>query len=449
MDEALITRYAAPVPRYTSYPTAPHFDDRIGEADYAGWLAALPARARLSAYVHVPFCDTLCWFCGCHTKITGRHAPVAAYLETLRREVALVAEHLDGACVVEHMHWGGGSPTILEPDEITGLAAHMRALLPAARHMEFAVEIDPRGLDAARLDALAEAGVTRASIGVQDFDPRVQAAINRVQTFAETARVVDGLRSRGVGSVNLDLMYGLPHQTAAGIARTVRQSLVLRPERIALFGYAHVPWMKTHQRLLDEAALPGLVERFEQSQSAAAVLEAAGYVRIGLDHFALRSDALAIAQANGALRRNFQGYTADGATALLGFGASAIGRLPQGYVQNETAIHAWRARIGQGRLAVARGKALTDDDAARGGIIEELMCTYGFAADEALERYGAAARPVIDEARAMAGDDADGLVRFAGGRFEITDTGRPFVRSVCARFDAYLRRAPARHSVAV
>jgi oxygen-independent coproporphyrinogen-3 oxidase len=449
MNEASLEKHAAPVPRYTSYPTAPHFHDGIGAESYAQWLGALPTGANLSAYVHIPYCDTLCWFCGCHTKITRRHAPVATYLDALRAEIEIVASHIDASCQVSHIHWGGGSPTLLQPGEITALAGHLKGCLPWTADAEFAVEIDPRGVDTARLDGLAEAGVTRASIGIQDLNDKVQTAINRVQPFEETAEIVAGLRQRGIGSINFDLMYGLPHQTVQRVEHTVAKCLELKPDRIALFGYAHVPWMKKHQRLIDEAELPGLAGRFEQSQAAADMLEAHGYARIGLDHFARRDDRLAIAAGSGTLRRNFQGYTSDAADALIGFGASAIGSMPDGYVQNNPAIHEYESSVWRGDLPVVRGIAFSGDDLARRRVIEQLMCDFGFDTREVVAAYGADARPVLADAAEFARDDADGLVRYVDGHFSVTAAGRPFVRSICARFDTYLRKANARHSLAV
>ncbi len=444
-----VLQLAAAVPRYTSYPTAPHFHDGVNGDTYAGWLAALPSKARLSIYVHMPFCDTLCWFCGCSTKITRRYEPVAAYLPCVVREAESVAAAAPADAVVSHVHWGGGSPTILSATDILRLTDALRRAYRVASDVEFAVEVDPRGLDDDRLDALAEAGLTRVSIGVQDFDPKVQAAINRMQSLDETRRVVAGFRERGVRSLNIDAIYGLPGQGEAELMRTLEDVVRLGPDRIALFGYAHVPWMKRHQGMIDAAMLPGAFDRYLHAEAAAALLVAAGYVRVGIDHFALPHDAMAKAARAGTLVRNFQGYTVDDADALIGLGASSIGRLPQGYVQNVTAIAEYERRTRDGGLAVARGVALTPDDTMRSHVIERLMCDLGFDGAALRDRFGAAAETVIAEAAAVTEADSDGLTRRTRDGFAITERGRPFARAVAARFDAYLRRSEARHSLAV
>ncbi|MFQ5467579.1 MAG: oxygen-independent coproporphyrinogen III oxidase, partial [Kiloniellaceae bacterium] len=349
MDQALLAKYDQRVPRYTSYPTAPHFGPAVGAADYRRWLKALDPAVPLSLYVHVPFCDTLCWFCGCHTKIVQRYEPVAAYLQVLRREIALIADLLGARRRVCHVHFGGGSPTILRPDDFTDLFALLRGRFEFTPDADIAVEIDPRGLEDDAVHAMVAAGVNRASIGVQDLDPGVQCAVNRVQSLALTKRVADLLRQVGIGSINVDLMYGLPRQSVAGVLATVDATVEsLAPERVCLFGYAHVPWMKTHQRMIDERALPGAEERFAQAMAVANRLQDLGYDWIGLDHFARPDDALARAARAGRLHRNFQGYTTDDAPVRLGFGPSAIGALPEGYVQNMVPMHAYRGAVEAG-----------------------------------------------------------------------------------------------------
>ncbi len=450
----LLARYGGAVPRYTSYPTAPHFTADVDEARYADWLAALPDDKPVSLYCHIPFCDTLCWFCGCQTKITRRYAPVASYLETLEREISLVrAAHGGRALPLSHIHWGGGSPTMLRPDDIRRLARAIDADFARTEDCVFAVEIDPREMTAADVAALADAGVTRASLGLQDIDPEVQAAINRIQPMDETARLADRLRAAGVRELNLDLMYGLPHQTVAHVLASVEAALALAPDRIALFGYAHVPWMKTHQKMIPEAALPDSEARYAQAEAASAALAAAGYQRIGLDHFAKPDDPMAIALREGRLRRNFQGYTTDDAGALIGVGASAIGRLPQGYVQNDPATGRYAKAIRDGRLAVARGKAFEGDDRLMGAAIERVMCD--FAVDlAALAREMGAAPDAFDRARArLAPLVADGLATLDGGeRLAMTAAGRPYVRQIAACFDRYFAPAAGigpKHSSAV
>lgn len=447
----LVRAYAAPVPRYTSYPTAPHFGPAVGPEQYARWLSDLPPKSRLSLYVHVPFCDTLCWFCGCNTKITQKYAPVSGYLDALVKEIITIATLLPSDAEVAQIHWGGGSPTMLSPADITRLAAATKAQFRLAADCEFAIEVDPRGLDAARMDALAAAGLTRVSIGVQDFDPVVQKAINRMQGYEETKAAVDGFRARGVTSLNIDALYGLPFQTAARLEDTLRQVMILRPDRIALFGYAHVPWMKRHMSMIDESALPGIDERYHQAEMAAAYLVAHGYERIGIDHFALPEDAMAVASRNGTIRRNFQGYTVDPSDALIGLGASSIGAFPQGYVQNQTATARYMALVRDGKVAAEKGVILSEEDILRRAIIEKMMCTLAFSRRhvESLTTRRDLLAPIMDEAAAILSEGHHGFITATDDGFAVTEKGRPFLRTFAARFDAYLPRRTARHSLAV
>jgi oxygen-independent coproporphyrinogen-3 oxidase len=445
-----IARHASRlVPRYTSYPTAPHFHRGIGAASYRDWLAELPDKASLSLYVHIPFCDTLCWFCGCHTKITRQYQPIAAYLRALEHEIEAVAAAAPRGARVTHIHWGGGSPTILSASDIRRLSRTLRDAFAWASDAEFAVEIDPRGLDEERIDALGECGLTRVSVGVQDFDPAVQAAINRAQSVEETRRVIEACRARGARSLNIDAIYGLPGQHATQLARTLDEVIALAPDRIALFGYAHVPWMKRHQSLIPEDDLPGPLERHGLAEMAGDTLLAAGFERIGVDHFARPSDPLAVAAREGRVRRNFQGYTVDPADALIGLGASAIGRLPRGYIQNEPAIAEYRRLVhGQG-LAIVRGVEFSEEDKIRGDVIERLMCDLAFSAKSLRGRPDGLARELIETARTVVAEDRDGFVAPTTDGFMVTERGRPFVRAIATRFDAYLATTTARHSAAV
>jgi oxygen-independent coproporphyrinogen III oxidase len=449
MDQRLIEHYARPVPRYTSYPTAPHFGEQVDASTYAGWLRAMPEDGRISLYVHIPYCDRLCWFCGCTTKQTRRYEPVAAYLDILRREIESVAHELDGRGLVTALHFGGGSPTLLTPDDLRALDALLRSCFVFARDTEISVEMDPNDMDETRYDALADIGLTRASLGVQDFAERVQLAINREQTFEQTKEVVDAVRARGVRSVNTDVLYGLPYQTTESVLSTVDQILSLDPDRIALFGYAHVPWVKKHQTMIDEDTLPNVHERFEQQTAAARALVAAGYEAIGIDHFAKPGDKLAVAARTGRLRRNFQGYTDDDAGNLIGLGTSAIGQLAQGYVQNAPATGAYKTRITEDGLATVRGYALSPSDRMRAYVIEKLMCTFGFEKHDLFARYGAQALPLIHEADLLVTQEPNGFFTREGDRYIVPGAGRPFVRTIAAHFDAYLAKGQARHSIAV
>ena len=449
MQDTLVERLSAPVPRYTSYPTAPHFNESIGSDTYAEWLGTLGRQNRLSLYAHIPYCDRLCWFCACHTKHTLRYEPVEAYLKGLHAEIAVVGGRVPQEVPVTALHLGGGSPTLLRPDDMIALKAGLERSFAFSPDCAISVEMDPNDLDEARHDALAAIGMTRASLGIQDFDPKVQKAINRIQTFEQTRGVVEAARARGVRSVNCDVLYGLPYQTLETMAETVRAIVSLAPDRIALFGYAHVPWMKKHQTMINEAALPGIVARFEQMTMAAQMLLAAGYEAIGIDHFALPADRLAVSARNGTLRRNFQGYTDDQADALVGLGASAIGQLPQGYLQNSPATGEYLRQAEEGGLAVVRGYALTQEDHARAWVIERVMCDFGFSLADLAARYPAFHGVIRAEAIGFVAADRDGIVRLEGDRFVLTAIGRPFARTVAAVFDAHLASGRGRHSMAV
>ncbi len=449
MKPALLARYDRAVPRYTSYPTAPHFHAGIDAGVYRRWLAALPETTPLSLYAHVPFCQSLCWYCGCHTTVARRYQPVAEYRELLCEEIRLVAEALGEQRPVRHVHLGGGTPTILAPEDLRRLGLVLRERFALLPEVEFAVEIDPRALTLATVSALAEIGVNRASLGVQDVNAKVQQAINRWQPLAVTERAIHALRAAGINAINIDLMYGLPHQTEARVVRSVEAVLALGPERVALFGYAHVPWMKRHQRLIDEAALPGPEERAAQFEAAAVRLADAGYVAIGIDHFARPDDSLATALREGRLHRNFQGYTTDAAAALIGFGASAIGSLPQGYLQNAVPIPAWRDAIRSGRLATARGIEVSEDDRLRRAIIERLMCDFAVDLERECDRFGVSADRFAPELEALRPFQADGLVSLQDRTVHVEPEGQSLVRAVCAVFDVYLAAGKGRHSRAI
>jgi oxygen-independent coproporphyrinogen III oxidase len=447
IDKALVMRHAAPLPRYTSYPTANHFKPSVGAAEYRNWLAGLPDNAALSLYLHIPFCNEMCWYCACSTKATRRYGPVARYLDTLEAEIAIVAGLLPRRHRVSHLHWGGGSPDILSDADISRLGAALKAGFHLDAATEFAVEIDPRLMTAAKADAMVGAGVNRISIGVQDFDPAVQAAIGRMQSYQVSKAALDMFRDRGVTSVNMDLVYGLPHQTGQSLAGTIARVIELAPDRIAIFGYAHLPQRAHNQRLIDEAALPGPLQRFAMARQLATQLTRAGYVQLGLDHFARREDSLATLPLN----RNFQGYTTDGAGTLIGLGASAIGKLPQGFVQNAVAVADYAGRVAHNGLATARGWTLTDDDRLRAFVIARLMCDFACSFTAIAANFGdAEAQAMLQEADALVAADSDGLLQRTDDGFRLTPRGRPFVRNICARFDAHLNPVTgAKHSMSV
>ena len=442
-------RYDLRVPRYTSYPTAPHFTPSVGGDVYRGWLGELDPASTLSLYFHIPFCDSMCWFCGCYTKVVNRYEPVQGYLRVLHDEIDLVAAALPGTFASRHLHWGGGSPTILKPEDWLGILDHLRRRFEIAADAEIAVELDPRDITREYVGALAAAGVTRVSIGVQDFHADVQAAINRTQPLAVVERVCSWLREYGIDDINLDLMYGLPRQTIERVVKMVDEAHRLRPSRLALFGYAHVPWMKAHQRMIDEAELPGAGARWQQFAAASERLQALGYQSVGLDHFARGDDPLVKAQQHGVLRRNFQGYTTDAAPVLLGFGASAIGGLPQGYVQNVAPLKDYAGAVTAGRLPIARGVALSADDRLRGAVIERLMCDLRVDLSALCEDHGREVTALADCIERLGPLAVDGLVVVDGNRVVMTEVGRPLVRLAAAAFDAYLEQGEKMHSRAV
>ncbi len=446
-DTALVLAERS-APRYTSYPTAPHFHQGIGPQEAADWLASLPDSASLSLYLHVPYCRSICAYCGCHTKATLRDEPLAAYANCLATEIDLLASKTR-ARRVTHIHWGGGTPSMLGAARLARLTKQIGERFDLSQIVEHAIELDPRHVDRQLADMLAEIGVNRVSLGVQDMHRHVQDAIGRVQPPEEVEATVALLRQAGIGAINVDLMYGLPHQTIHDVRRTVSWAADLDPARLAIFGYAHVPWMKKHQRLIDTAALPGAAERLEQADAAREALIAEDYVAIGLDHFARAGDPMAIAQREGRLRRNFQGYTTDCADALLPLGASSIGKLPQGHVQNAPDMANWSRAFGEGRLPVVRGIALSADDIARADVIERLMCDqfvdFGVLAETHFGRDDAF-DSAIGQLDALA---RDGVLVRQGRHIAMTPAGAPFVRLAAAAFDAYLEQSQARHSVAV
>lgn len=441
---AHLARLDRRAPRYTSFPTAAQFTSAVGEVEASAWLSELRGGLEpASLYVHLPFCRRLCWYCGCNTRAVNRASVISSYVELLDREATLVSD-LTGPLAVSRLHLGGGTPNMLSPEDLDRLFAAINSRFDIGDASEIAAELDPATLDQPWVEAAARHGLSRASLGVQDLSPRVQKAVNRTEPFEVVARASGWLREAGVASINLDLMYGLPEQQTEDVLATLDSVLTLKPDRVALFGYAHVPWMKPHQRLIDEARLPETEERLDQSQAAAQRLVEAGYQAIGIDHFALPHDALAIAAREGRLKRNFQGYTDDPAHTLIGLGASSISSTPAGYCQNHTSELAWRTAVTEGRLPVARGVALSEEDRLRARIIERLMCDFevdlvGIVASRDLSILGSASD-------AVAALERDGLVARNGAHLTMTDRGRPFVRLLAAAFDPYLDAGTTRHA---
>ncbi|MBC8270236.1 MAG: oxygen-independent coproporphyrinogen III oxidase [Rhodospirillaceae bacterium] len=449
MMDDLSKKYDLMVPRYTSYPTAPHFSDSVTGALYGQWLAALDPATPLSLYFHIPFCDEMCSFCGCYTKIVKRYDPVADYVGVLLDEIDLVAKTLPGRFKASNLHWGGGSPTMLKGEDWKRIIDHLRVRFDVTPDAAIAVELDPRTASEDYIRALQDAGVNRASIGVQSFDADIQKAINRIQPYEMTAQVIGWLRQHGIDHINMDLMYGLPKQTTDMVIREAELTIGLKPARVALFGYAHVPWMKSHQKLINEDDLPDAGERWQQFEESSAKFIEAGYVAVGLDHFALPDDEMSVALDDGVLQRNFQGYTADLAPAMIGFGASAIGQLSQGYIQNLSPLKQYRESISAGILPIARGIAISDDDRLRGHVIERIMCDLSVDLDEVCDKFSVSKATFVPEMEKLAPLAEDAIITIIGNTITVTETGRPFVRLVAAAFDAYLDSGKGRHSRAV
>ena len=439
--------FDARVPRYTSYPTAPHFGTSVGPGDFAAWIEAIPEGAQISLYLHVPFCRRLCWFCACRTQGTTSDDPVIAYAQTLHQEIALLARHLPRGVTLSRLHWGGGTPTMLPPDEMRRLADAVFRVVPMAQGGEFSVEIDPNEVDDARLDALAASGMNRASIGVQDFDPEIQKAIGREQSYELTRTIAEKIRERGIRSLNADILYGLPHQTNVRIAESVQKLLTLSPDRVALYGYAHVPWMSRRQQMIPSDAMPTPEERLDLFETARQLFLWDGYVEVGIDHFAKPEDGMAKALKAGTLRRNFQGYTDDTAPALIGLGASSISRFPQGFAQNASATAAHTKAIRDGRFSTHKGHRFQGEDLLRARIIEALMCDFRVSRAELLADHQVSPAR-LDALFQRAAETFGDMVRVTEEGFVIPDRARPLTRMIARAFDAY-DSEKAKHSSAI
>lgn len=446
---ALLAAYGVRAPRYTSYPTAVQFTPAVNAQTYGHWLSELPLEEAVSLYVHIPFCRRLCWYCGCNTRVVNGSTPVSRYVDRLADELALAQARLPGRLKASQLHLGGGTPNVLGVDDLRRLFGHMREVFELAADADVSAELDPVVFRPDWAEAAVALGLNRVSLGVQDLTPEVQKAVNRLEPFSVIENAVRSLRSHGVPSVNFDVMYGLPHQGLKDVLNTLEHLLTLRPDRLALFGYAHVPWMKPHQKLIPEDALPDAVERLDQSEAAAELMVANGYVRIGLDHFALPDEALAKAAESGEVMRNFQGYGPRGPDTLLGFGASAISQLRQGIVQNITAELGWTQALERGTLPTARGVALTADDRLRGEIIERLMCDFTVDLGQVCAAHGVLRSALADAETTLNTLARDGLIERQGDRIDVTLVGRPYVRAVCVAFDAYLDPEAKRHAIAV
>ncbi|MGA0532913.1 oxygen-independent coproporphyrinogen III oxidase [Hansschlegelia sp. KR7-227] len=435
-------------PRYTSYPTAPSFGPDVGPETYDAWLRELSGAAgTASLYLHVPFCRAICNYCACTTRATRSDEPLRAYARRLRREIGLVAART-GPLRVSHIHWGGGTPNLLPPELFDELVADIRGRFDVRSDAEHAIELDPRWVTRESARRLAAAGVTRASLGVQDFDEEVQRAIGRPQPFSVVKAAVSALRAADFAGLNFDLIYGLPHQTMSSIRDTARRAASLAPDRIALFGYAHVPWFRANQRLIEECALPASAARYDLAETARETLQAAGYDAVGIDHFARPADALRRAAREGRLRRNFQGYTTDRSEALIGLGPSAIGRSHRGFTQNAADAGGWARAVDAGQFATVKGYALTPDDRLRSDVIEALMCGFSVDLGEAARSHGVEPQVFDDDLAKLRPLVEQEFVRIEGHRVTITRDAQSLARIVASAFDVHLG-AGARHSAVV
>ena len=442
--------FSARVPRYTSYPTAPHFSADVDAKRYETWLSRLDPSSEISLYLHVPFCRQMCWYCGCNMRVIARYSPVTSYVDTIIREIELAARIMPQGISVRHIHWGGGTPTALAPEDMVRIAETVQRHFNIVSNAEIAVEIDPRTFTAENAVALGKIGCTRASLGVQEFDEKVQTAINRVQPISMIESTLALLREQGITEVNFDLMYGLPYQTAETLKDTVEQAAKLNPHRIALFGYAHVPWMAKNQKMIPEEALPTPLMRFEQAQVAGDALAEQGYVKIGLDHFARPEDSMAVALREGRLHRNFQGYTSDEAGTIVAFGASAISALPEGFAQNIVETGAYSRAVNSGVLPIAKGIVFRGEDKMRGAIIERLMCDMEVDLEDIRKQYAPDRGNFWDEMSQLRGLEEEGLCTVDGSRVRVSDEARLALRVVCSVFDAYLAQSTElRHAAAV
>ena len=445
IDTELLKKYSRPGPRYTSYPTANLFTSDFGSAEYIAEIERSNAASDappLSLYFHIPFCDTLCYFCGCNMLVTRDRAKINHYVQQMKRELRLLRPKIAEHRRVTQIAWGGGTPTYLQPDEIRDLAGVTRELFPIDENVEAGVEIDPRDMTRDHLVALKEGGFNRISMGVQDFDPRVQQAVNRIQPEDLTRRVLDWARELGFGSVNLDLIYGLPHQTLSTFEHTLDRVIDINPDRLAIFNYAHVPWMKKHMSLIRPEDLPSPEEKLRILVATIEKLNDAGYVYVGMDHFAKPDNELAVAQRDGTLYRNFQGYTTHAGADIYGFGATSISQFHRIYAQNVKTLGEYYAALDRGEAATHAGYLLTDDDILRRDIIMRLMCSFQLDMRAVGEEYGidfsatfADALAALDEFR------KDGLVDVSDGLITVRDMGILVIRNIAMVFDAHLQES--------
>ena len=445
-DAALLRRLGQQGPRYTSYPTADRFTAEFRAGDYLQAVSnvrAMGARNPLSLYIHIPFCESLCYYCACNKIVTRNHAKAELYLRYLKQEIDMQADLLTGMRQVEQLHFGGGTPTYLSDAQMQQLLDHLhqRFTFAADSIGEYSIEIDPRTVDAARVRTLRAQGFNRISLGVQDFDADVQAAVNRIQPVAQTLEAIAAARAAGFRSISIDLIYGLPRQSLASMQRTLDQVIAADSDRIAIYHYAHMPQLFKSQKLIVDAELPDAATRVAMLELCIERLCAAGYVYIGMDHFAKPGDALAVAQAQGRLHRNFQGYSTHAEAEMVSCGVSAISAVGATYSQNEKSLEAYYEKIERGELPIARGIALSSDDLLRRIIIQMLMCNFELSVS-AIEQahpvcFADYFAPELERLKVLQGED---LLQVDGDWITVTDKGRLVIRTICMVFDRYLAK---------
>jgi oxygen-independent coproporphyrinogen-3 oxidase len=438
VDLDLVNKYNVAGPRYTSYPPATKFTDTISWEDLSAKIQANNRTARdLSIYFHIPFCETLCWFCGCTTVITLNHDKGGDYVDYLGREVAKMSTWLNPARKVVQLHFGGGSPTFLQPDEIRRLGEIIHKHFAFSPNIEASVEVDPRRLTRDHMVALRELGFNRASMGVQDFNPKVQEAVHRIQPRETTQQAIDWMRELGYGSINLDLIYGLPHQTVESFDETLDIVLEMNPDRLAVFSYAHVPWIKPSQKILEQKVLPTPETKLQVLKLVIEKLTADDqYVYIGMDHFAKPNDELAVAQRNKQLQRNFQGYSTHGGADIYAFGMSSISQIPDAYWQNQKELPKYQEAVDAGRVPLHRAYFVTDEDKVRRETIMRVMCDLSLDFSAMSQKLGVNFEQHFEnELASLAPFEADGLVKRTPVSIEVTDAGRLFIRNIAMCFD--------------
>ncbi|MGH1378744.1 MAG: oxygen-independent coproporphyrinogen III oxidase [Alphaproteobacteria bacterium] len=444
--EKLLGKYNRPVPRYTSFPTAVQFTHDISQNDYVSLIEGIEPDERVSVYIHIPFCHSLCHYCGCNTKILNSYAPVESYLENMFSEISLVGKTMSQRQDVSLVHFGGGSPNYLKPKDLRRVIDKVSEFFDISDDTNIDIESDPRYLDTEMIKCYADIGVTRVSLGVQDFNHDVQVAINRVQPFEMVENCVKELRENGINQINFDLIIGLPKQTVETVRNTAESAASLLPDRLAVFPYAHVPWMKKHQKLLDKYVMADGYERFLMNEAVDSVLKGNGYNAIGTDHYARAVDPLCAAQSGGELKRNFQGYTTDSSNTIIGFGLSSISSYKDAYVQNTTDPASYRKNLSDNKFPIQRGCVLSDDDRLLRSLIEEVMCN--FKVD--LTKYADVLAGSIDSIKIKLSElEQDGLVVFEGQLLKITQAGLPFTRVVASCFDPYFQMQDNQHAKAI